>query len=639
MRTSNTRGCTRATCRRRSSGGTRGVFSTVIGRWAGIALAAAVLASGSAPALGQARPPSPDDALRAHARAEPWVRQWRVPPDALDPPRAAGACVTLRAGGRTVGRGAAWSADPFTRDGASPAPLATAAAAALAEAGAVIRVPNDAAREDSLRLVAADLLVSVELAGPLSPFEPATWEDAEADLRPGLDGVAVRIVPPERDGRAPEPGPILAMFPSQMLLTGTLPHRALAALCAQAIGDGGAAAALEEPAKLRDRHAIRMFRFRAAHAAQPAVDRPPVLLYRGQRLIPPVTVLTVGELREFGGRLAAWIERRPQPAPGTTDAGPRALGAYALSRWAAVQPDASERARLASAAVRLADGASAQIAATWAGLETGGPGEAPARAPAVALASLAVHAAAPRQVPGADERLAEVWSAVHAPGAGFTPAIPSPIRGLLVLAALGHPGGGRVAAEAPGALRAGFADPAQIVGQMPWLGWAELRRAGAGDVPAAAALRQMRDQLWKHQVSIADAGEDALDMCGGIVFTGGLREGRVTPYPTWQCVRPLAFAATMLGDPRLTEPAERPREIARLMQALRYLRQLETDDACGWMLADAAAVGGVRAAVWDQSQPADATALTLLCVAETLNSIAALERGPPAGAPGPRPAP
>ena len=184
--------------------------------------------------------------------------------------------------------------------------------------------------------------------------------------------------------------------------------------------------------------------------------------------------------------------------------------------------------------------------------------------------------------------------------------------------------------------------------QLPWLGWAEIRLdhyeryiktdwrsfppqawremdryVKPNDIPTALALRQMRSDCWKHQLSITDTTEDTLDMAGGIVFTKGLTDGRAgNPYPTWQCVRPLAFIATMLRDPRLTEPQERPEQIVRLMQAARFLRQLQVDEASAWMYPDPTlAIGGIRASTWDNSLPVDATSMTLLFVVELIKSL------------------
>jgi hypothetical protein len=173
----------------------------------------------------------------------------------------------------------------------------------------------------------------------------------------------------------------------------------------------------------------------------------------------------------------------------------------------------------------------------------------------------------------------------------------------------------------------------ELVSQMPWLGWAELRLAslkGQDDVPAAVSLRQMRKLVWEHQIGPLDESATeqkggGLDLVGGIVFAA--HAPGAPARPTWQAARPLAFLATMLGEPRLTGPAERNLELARLLAGLRFVRQLEADDTTAWMYPNRSrSLGGVRAAPWDQRMPLDASAMSLLFVCETLKY---LEQGGP----------
>jgi hypothetical protein len=163
---------------------------------------------------------------------------------------------------------------------------------------------------------------------------------------------------------------------------------------------------------------------------------------------------------------------------------------------------------------------------------------------------------------------------------------------------------------------------------MPWLGSAELRLAelkGQRDVPAAVALRQMRKMMWEHQVgpmddSAMESKGGGLDAVGGIVFSA--RVAGSPGRPTWNTARPLAFTATMLGDPRLTDTAERNLELARVLAGLRFLRQLEADDFTAWMYPNRSrSRGGVRIAQWDQRMPPDASAMSLLAVCETIKYL------------------
>src|SRR5262245_52519008 len=100
---------------------------------------------------------------------------------------------------------------------------------------------------------------------------------------------------------------------------------------------------------------------------------------------------------------------------------------------------------------------------------------------------------------------------------------------------------------------------------MPWHAEAELLLArGDETIPAAAAQRDMRDQVWQHQLSDVDAGTDGQDLVGGIVFTAA-----TNPLPTWTTAKPLAFLAQTLADERLTERDKRLIQLARQLAGLR----------------------------------------------------------------------
>lgn len=582
--------------------------------------------------------------MRAFEAVRGWVNAWQVPARVDDPGAgAAGACVTLRLNGELVGRGEAFSL-------AGGSALLNATRDAMSKAEGRLRVPNDATREDATRRVAAEIAISVELAGPLITIEPKTWGDVDTGLSPGLDGVIVRGG--EAEGR------MEAVFPSTMLTLNILPRRAIAGAAASLIGEGGAAAALNEPEEIRAKHGLRMQRFRVCQVAQGRAADAPIVLFRGQRLIPANTVMTGAELREMASGLAQHLVKRAEgqvrvdPARGSagraTDALSGLLSAYALARYHAVcadqvQPGVKDIERAISAAWR-----------EYAAVEE----------PGIPAGSALVWMTVPGDsMLGSDERALQrvrfqQWSrAIFAPElAGRQEApkalvqlvdpkqITRELRPLVLFAVLSGYQAGTGANPVRGAddaavlagterlIRSLYAEAGEsrLVSMMPWLGWSEIAQAEATradgnaprpDLAGALALRQMRDDVWKHQLAISDAGEDGLDMIGGIVFT----DGKGTPLPTWQSVRPLAFIATMLRDERLTEKHERPREIARLMRAMRFLRQLQVDESECWMISDCgAATGGVRASTWDQTTPTDATSLALLCVVEMLKSLEAI---------------
>lgn len=578
--------------------------------------------------------PKPQDSLAAYRTVDEWVRAWAVEPPAAgggevaggpqNAARAGAVCVTLRMGGRVVGRGVSDGAADGLR-----AALASATAAALRDAEPRLGVPNDALRETNLRTLAPQIAISLELAGESIPIEPATWEDAERTLAPGLDGVVARLA--AAAGGQGGPGasaPAETVFPSMMMATGTLPHRALSGAVARAIGAGGAAAALEEPVKIRAEHGVRMARFRVSHVAQPRAGVEPVFLIRGSRPLPPSHVMTGAEINQMTARLAEHLLARVRNAESAKDAlSPTqiALAIAALENAAPLLgtlPIAADiRAQAPAIAARLARRIKASTAAddrtavlvltrVYAGR---------ARLNAEDAAALAAIAPAPD---GTESERAEMLK--------VTP----PVGALRAYALLGVPFAPRTdtldpAAEAAAEiLRTGLIQtPAGArAALMPWLAMAAVDAGMQRAQPRpdfGVALREVRDQMWSHQLDVTTAGPDRLDMVGGITFTLGKRDAGDT-LPDWQSARAVAAAGAMLRDASITEPGERGREVVRLMSAARFLRGLQVDEAAMWMEEDPAALGAIRAAPWDRARPIDAQSLTLIALVELQRGLAVL---------------
>lgn len=607
--------------------------------------------------------PSPAEAIAAFEQAEGMVRRWSSEPPAGDETPgapAAAALVWLRLSGQPIGRGLSY-ADGFQWGNASPSVVTDATGHAVAEADPRMPVPNDLTRTRALREIARDVTVSLELAGPPVPVIDDAWPAIDAALAPGLDGLIVQVG---------EHGIPHFRFPSEMIVMNSTPPRVLRGMIANALGEGGAVKVLKSPKELREADHVRMWSFRTVHRAHAGPRSPAVFLDRGARRV-SAGEMTLDELHKMGVGLAMHLASRlslpvdpAAVAAGDREALSRSLALFASTRAAAVLksgPFANPRDARLLEAVEAACTEALDARQRDASLVT---------LSALSVASavyLSQHLAAGppdltrtsdgrvfHTVPnlGRQERavlIADDLARMMQSGLattfdktdGFRPGLSTAEIALVTFGAVEA-----LCASKPGAtdadlvsaaVRRAFVDtpPDRLVAAMPWLGWAERnladwRSAAQPDapagIPAAIALRQMRDQVWKHQLGFADLNADNADMLGGIVFTGG--EG--TPLPTWQCIRPLAFIATMLRDPRLTEPAERERETFRLLLALRYLRQLQVDDTVGWMHPDPTSViGGIRASVWDRSMPLDATSLALLAVCEAIQSLEALEADRP----------
>ncbi len=586
----------------------------------------------AAPAVAQDAPPSPGDTMRLYQRLDGWVRAWQVPSDGggeAEVKDLSAIAVTLRYEGAIVGRGV----DIVPAGGSGVRSLVLAAGQAMSEADSRLPIERDALFEEHVRAAAERITISLELAGPMVPITPAEWTDAALGLAPGIDGVAARIG--ERSA---------AIFPGAMLVSGMDPGRALAAAVSKATGDP--TLILKRPSELSTEVGAVYYRFRATHLAQPRPDKGPLFLHRAGHVV-ETRDLTEAELRRWADGLAQNLMGRQWPGvekyglQGAYDpvkgvyetpfAGPaeQAAAALALVEYAGtpgVDPGAAERAREFAAGVLSALGSveSGEIDAV----------SVPA---ARAMAWVAISELTRAHPEAATALTPDLRAFFERCDGGFQEALGEGrgVEGALGTWALAR----RCAARrerlegVEARLRSTYADtpPGQLAAVMPWLGWAELAWAqigpdgqnGAAPIPAAVALREMRTQVWSHQLRHEDLPWDQRDLAGGIVFTAARN-----PLPTWQSVRPLSFIATMLGDLRLTDASEAPGELARLLASLRFLRQLSAGEAEGYAYADPRrAMWGVRASLWDHRQPVEATAMTLMTVCETLRSLGAVKAG------------
>lgn len=582
------------------------------------------LALAAAPAWGrqEAPPPLPtaEGTLAAFLVIEGWVRDWNVPhePTFADPEGTAGACVTLRLAGRTIGRGGVF--------GESTGKVWRAAREAFVQAQQALPVEGDALRVRRLEEIAARVALDLQLAGRPTPLVVEVEEAVGLHVSPGLEGVAARV------GERVE-----AVFPGVMLSTGIGPTEGLRV----AMGRLGLA-----PLPLRDlarAQGVRVYRFPVRHVVRPGADEAPVFLYRGGRIVSAGEV-SGPSLRRAAERIAhhlyehAWPGHEPHGLAGDykpiTDrfepliAPPlqQAAAALALARYAGTPGvGSSEAIRAARFAVAILDGLTATTADE----------EDPLASPLASAMWVAAYEEA-RGIEGgaavshefASRALAVVRATFTASGDGGSWSAGAPVvgRGLIAYAlAVSAKRNEELRAEASAAVRAAFreTDATRLASEMPWLGWAELALVGGDEaVPAAVALEEMRRLCLRFQLSEDDVDGRSLDMVGGILFTRARN-----PLPTWHTLRPTAFLATMVGDARLTPGDLVREELARLRPALRFLFQLMIEPPLTHMFRDAErSAGGVRPAVWDQTASVDASSMALLCLSEVLRATGALAR-------------
>ncbi|MBC7834635.1 MAG: hypothetical protein H7Y88_05980 [Phycisphaerales bacterium] len=563
------------------------------------------------------RLPDPEAALRVYRLVREAIARMEAPASpAADLPAVAGCSIQLRYGGMPLARGSAYHVQ-FAAP-ATGAPILEALVEAITEAELRLPpIPNDLLREQAMAERAANILVSIELAGGPTPITPETYAEAERTLAPGLSGITVVI-----GGRS------AAIFPGTMLTSDMMPHKAISAAASAAAPS--AQMGLDEPATLVKQHGAQLYKFRVVHLAQTGAGMEPIFLHRGGR-VAPLGEMTAAGLRGLAQRLAGHLERRyasdieyERPVqvtdpydplrnrsdPDRSGSGSEALAGYALARYAASGIDA-EPAGLRAAAAKMRAAAHLRFDAK--------ADDAFARC-ALVLADVALTGA----LKDGQRSVDELEAALLDEGK-LKETLPVTSRGIaayaLTLAKSRH---------AAGVVRQVFRETpdADLVAQMPWLGWAELELAkveATPDLAAALALRRMRALLWEFQIAREGLSTDDADLAGGVVFTTSL-----PPRPNSQIVRPLAFVASMLADSRLTEAGERAPELARLLSALRFVRQLTAGEATMWMYArPEIARGGVRSSLWDQSMPVDATSLALLSVCEAVESLERMARPAP----------
>ncbi|MCK4871275.1 MAG: hypothetical protein KAS72_00975 [Phycisphaerales bacterium] len=564
-------------------------------------------------------------ARSAYGAIERAVRDWTMPADVdVELPGVEGACVTLRLGGVVIGRGVAVRSLRGAGDEAGCDLLAAATRDAMGEAEPRLHLDHDALERDALIEAARRIMIDVELAGTLIPIDDITdlsdilrWT-ATADR-----GLACRL-----DDRQ------AAIFPGAMRASNLLDIATLRAM----MGELGVLP--ESLPELIGQDRITIYRFDVLQRAQPSPGAPSLLMHRGGAVV-ELGDVRMTAVRDAAESLAAHLEARlwPRPEPfgllGTylpwrDDSSPRfaspaqdALAAYALLRF-------SQASGISDPAARSAEQTAVAILEriTRRHPSEDDPLRTPAGAAMIVIAALELP-------PSLRSETVEslTASAIRFLDAVMTDELsrelidqgPGAQRAVIAFAAT------RLAAE-----RTTDLDPRELVDAlwrdtdagalpnvMPWLGWAELTLCAEQDaVPAAGALRSMRKVVWDHQIQPVDVELRDRDLLGGIVFSRSRH-----PLPSWHSARPLALIATMLSDDRLTGDAEIVDQVVRMSRSIRFLIQLTMRDSELYMAKNTRrARGGVRAAVWDNRMPIDASSMTLLTFTEMIVSTDALSR-------------
>lgn len=577
--------------------------------------------------------PSAEDAFKVYQQVDQWLRDQALPSiddpsesRRIDPENCAGASIVLRLSGQVIGRG------EVIGEGGTTVWRAASEAWEAAYPRLIDNLPNDALYDERLQDRLERMTIDLQLAGPLVPLPAETYSAAGVLVNPGRQGVAAR-----------SGGSFGSVFPGAIL---TFPSTSNANFDPSERALRVAVTRLGLPPVdlkiVRQTEEVTLYRFDITHLAQTKAGTPPTFLVRGGRLVSEAAI-TTPNLRAAADEAAEYLIRLEWPGeeplgmlgnykaaadryePYVAPPREQATCAYALARYANTTGTAPARARHAAeyAASLLID------------LTRVADDEIDIRTDPAALATWILAWAECTQAPGglspSDRQLLRDFAqqaidelASEFSREAFTRLGPAAIalRAYAFAkagAALGEDGTEALETARTDVRRLFRELPTpQLVTAMPWLGWAELElAAGEDSVPAGIALREMRELVWEFQIDPITAGPDDADFVGGIVFSRGS-----TQLPTWQGIRAIAFAATMLGDKRLTESQELFPQINGLIRSMRFIVQLSASEAEGHMYPDAErAQGGIRLALWDQTISVDATSLGLVAICEMLDAL------------------
>lgn len=574
-------------------------------------LSAFIIATPVTPVVASSRTSDPAAIANTYTSVTTWLASWETPDAAPLPAGTSGVWVGIRRAGRLVGEGKDDRSiiDPI----GSPQTLPRAVRLALANAEERVRaIAGDPLEAEQLaqQLRDAPTTVEIQFARDVKRVRVTSAASLLSRLDPGLHGMVLRY---QRN--------VAAMFPVEMVVNGQTPRQALDWLSAQlGIGEDQMNEGLADGS-------IRAWRFEVDHLAQRERGYPPMFLYRGSRVVQASAANQAG-LATFEHDLVKHLMQRAWPRveeplgltgtylpdmdtyrPVLASPEDQALTAFALTRYSRSQRDQELCARARALAIRILNDLAVREP------EEPDPTGRTGAAAMIVVAARELKNAGVTNLDIVDlmDRAMSRLEMAFDPDNGFADDLGPAERALVAYALLTEP-----ALDAAWRSTAINVHPALL----PWIGWAEVEFAdarNADELRSAPGLRQLRKRLWDSQVTFTHRDRNpSPDLLGGLAFRGDRP-------PDWQTARPLAFLATMIAEPRLTESDDVPGEIVKVSNAIRFLLQLSIrpDDAYR-IPSHARAMGGLRASVFTTTMPPASSAMALLAVTESLDALAHL---------------
>lgn len=571
--------------------------------------------------------PSAETMTAAFMHVRGWLNEFTLPGPTdtsaqVDLPGARAVCVIIRRPGKVVGIGTDW-------DG-GPGMLRRAAGRAFGEAlsDPVVR---SLAESDPGEL-GRGLSLEVEIAGDLVPIVAGTYEQLAAEVRPGLDGVAIRRA---NDWRF--------RFPSEFRLSSTadsLPFVFPGMLAEIGLSAKPLSALMRESG-------LSVYRFQTAHFIQPGAGMSPIEAFRGDEVV-SLRSIDRQMITSMASALLGHIESTLWPAehplglrgtyrplldqyrPPIAPPGEQAMMAWTLARFArtpGIDPVDRERALLLAQRI-VGD------------LSVLDESEDPPLGDQVTCAFLVLAGASlipQAPLPDAMSLLGAAENVLvksFDPNTGFralrdgadaaSARLPPTSQAILAFALAERLRAGATN-PAPETVRLALDEAWKSVAApdhltlMPWIGWAEAAYAdaiGADELMHHEELATIRELLRTVQTSPA-SHPGVPDLHGGFELSG--RFGART---TSQGLRGAAWLTTIADDPRLVPDYLRRAEVERLRAFMRFARQLSVREESAWGYpTPARAIGGVRNALWEADQALPAQALYLVTCGEMVRLL------------------
>lgn len=572
--------------------------------------------------------PDPGQTLAVFQDVEGWIINWNQPGEYKLPENVTGVWVAIRRAGRIMGQSQDMNT-AFDKEVSSLC-LPRAVRLAMDRAEQAARGKGDPAEQQDRQIAFQSEPNTIELQFAHIPrrIRATSMSAVVSHIRPGIDGVLLQ----KKDK-------VMSCFPGQMLADGLNPSQALLSLLATEdinlaqLGEGLASGA------------IRAWAFEVDHITQLRRGDPGSFMYRGTHVI-STTDMNTASLYKFADNLVSHLFTHRLPAdmskPYSTFLGQydielnlyepfvctnrdQAVCVYALIRYAnMVNFSSAKRDKAYKLAMEILSGLNQSTSSN-----SGNNADAIKEAGTAAMIMITINYIRDNNNSLLSDRgrtyetwlddlydhCANIVNGSFSNDNGFNKDLSVSDRAKCALAS-----GSAPAIDAAWQTTSDKLQPDLL----PWLGWAEDQladKSNSGKLRSAIGLKNLRKQIWETQytgnnVNGTTRSNIEPDLIGCLEYEDS---GTVS---SWKTARPLAFAASVIADARLTNSDEQIKQILNATASFRFLKQLSVREDDQYRISDfSRAQGGVKTSIISTQVNPEATAVTLIAVIEMLENL------------------